>query len=68
MDRAVLSPKQREELDLLAEEITSDPDRYRLDIDGVRYEFSEDGRVTIAFVRTGPDAGDLTSFSFLDEA
>jgi hypothetical protein len=66
-DRAMLSAEKREALDYLAEEIATDPDRYRLEIDGVRYEFSEDELISIAFRRTGPNDADLISFSFIDE-
>jgi hypothetical protein len=67
MDRAVLSPEKQDELDYLAEEIASDPDRYRLEIEGIRYEMSEDGRVSIAFRRIGPNDGELVSFSFAED-
>jgi hypothetical protein len=66
-ERASLSPERREALDYLAEEIAADPDRYRLELDDVRYEFSEDELVSIAFRRTGPNDADLISFSFIDE-
>jgi hypothetical protein len=66
-DRASLSQEKREALDYLAEEIASDPDRYRIEIRGIRYEFSEDGQVSIGFHRTGHHDGDLISFSFLAE-
>lgn len=67
-ERTLLSAEKREALDYLSEEIAADPDRYRLEIDGVRYEFSGDGLISIAFRRTGPNDADLISFSFIDES
>ena len=62
-----LSPERRELLELAEEAIAADPDRPRLEHEGVLYEFSDDF-VAVAFRRTGPHRGELIAFRFYDEA
>jgi hypothetical protein len=66
--KASLSPERLQAITYLEEAIAADPDQYRLEIDGIRYEFSDDDFVSVAFHRTGRDDADLIAFSFLDEA
>lgn len=61
--KAFLSPERREALELVEEDIASDPDRDRVEHHGVRFEFSDDF-VTVSFRRTGRNDGELVDFKF----
>lgn len=61
--KASLSRERRLALELVEEDIASDPDRERIERNGIRYEFSDEF-VTVAFRRTGRNDGELISFRF----
>lgn len=67
IQKASLSPEQRTSLELVEDDIASNPDPERFENDGLTYEFSDEF-VSVAFRRTGRNDGELVSFKFYADA